>query len=296
VSAEPELVHGIEADVNVPSIGITPSLVAQPASVLVAARTRILGDALADVLIRTGYEVHLMRPGCSPGSVVLKARTIRPALVLLELPARWASPATAGTIAELHADRVRVVVFGSGTSLRSCTTAIPVDGWASSSDSLSSLVDTVRRSIPVGASHSPRDLDPEPAAVLSVAEPGGSAHKSRFDFLTSREQQVLTALMDGTTAVEIARQFFMSPSTVRHHIRSILLKLNVNSQLAAVVAAYQAGWPPEGGTTPKVNARVRDASPPGRSTPSLHAKPGHSPFQGRARGSAGPEQIQSLSG
>jgi DNA-binding CsgD family transcriptional regulator len=109
--------------------------------------------------------------------------------------------------------------------------------------------------VPVAVGHCPRDLDLEPTTALTVGEPGGSAHKSRFDFLTSREQQVLTALMDGTTAVEIARQFFMSPSTVRHHIRSILLKLNVNSQLAAVVAAYQAGWPPEGCTAPKVNAR-----------------------------------------
>ena len=75
MSAEPELVNGIEiADVNVPSIGLSPSLVAQPVSVLVATRTRILGEALADVLLRTGYEVHLMRPGCSPGSVVMKAR------------------------------------------------------------------------------------------------------------------------------------------------------------------------------------------------------------------------------
>jgi DNA-binding NarL/FixJ family response regulator len=107
--------------------------------------------------------------------------------------------------------------------------------------------------------------------VLGAPEPGGSTHKSRFEFLTCREQQVLTALMDGTTAVQIARQCFMSPSTVRHHIRSILLKLNVNSQLAAVVAAYQAGWPLEG-TTPKVNARLGVGA------------------------SGGPEQIQRLSG
>jgi DNA-binding NarL/FixJ family response regulator len=273
VSAEPELISGIGiVDGNVPSIGISPSAATERVSVLVAARTRILGDALADVLLRTGYEVHLAQPGCDLGSVVVKARAIRPAIVLLELPTRSASPATAGAIAELHADRVRVVVFGSGTSLRSCMTTIPVDGWANSSDSLSSLVNTVGRFTPTGVGPCPSDLDPDPTAVLGAPEPGGSTHKSRFEFLTGREQQVLTALMDGTTAVQIARQCFMSPSTVRHHIRSILLKLNVNSQLAAVVAAYQAGWPPEGCSTPKVNARLRVGA------------------------STGPEQVQSLSG
>ena len=81
-----------------------------------------------------------------------------------------------------------------------------------------------------------------------------------FGFLTNREQQVLAALMDAVPAVEIARTSFMSEATVRHHIRSILMKLNVNSQLAAVVAAYRAGWkPPRRGSLRAVGPETRAA-------------------------------------
>jgi two-component system, NarL family, nitrate/nitrite response regulator NarL len=64
-----------------------------------------------------------------------------------------------------------------------------------------------------------------------------------FDRLTPKEQQVLSALMRGSTARDICKQFYVAMPTVRSQIRSILIKLGVSSQLAAVVLAYQSGWP-----------------------------------------------------
>jgi DNA-binding NarL/FixJ family response regulator len=64
-----------------------------------------------------------------------------------------------------------------------------------------------------------------------------------FDLLTRREQQVLLALMRGSTAREISREAYVSLPTVRSHIRSVLSKLGVSTQLAAVVLAYRSGWP-----------------------------------------------------
>lgn len=63
-----------------------------------------------------------------------------------------------------------------------------------------------------------------------------------FDRLSARERQVLSALMRGETAGEISRQSFVSLTTVRSQIRSILIKLGVSSQLAAVALAYRSGW------------------------------------------------------
>jgi len=45
-------------------------------------------------------------------------------------------------------------------------------------------------------------------------------------------------MMEGRTASEIATTLVVSLTTVRSHIRSILRKLNVNSQLAAVALAF----------------------------------------------------------
>jgi DNA-binding NarL/FixJ family response regulator len=55
--------------------------------------------------------------------------------------------------------------------------------------------------------------------------------------LTSSERRVLFYLTVGESAQEIADDLFVSLATVRSHIRSILRKLGVRSQLAAVALA-----------------------------------------------------------
>ena len=64
-----------------------------------------------------------------------------------------------------------------------------------------------------------------------------------FARLTEREREVFAAIIDGSSAEQIAAAQFVSVSTVRSHIRSILEKLGVNSQLAAVALARRTGWP-----------------------------------------------------
>jgi two-component system, NarL family, nitrate/nitrite response regulator NarL len=63
-----------------------------------------------------------------------------------------------------------------------------------------------------------------------------------FAQLTVREHEVLLALTLGMSADDIASSMYVSIATVRTHIRSILLKLGVSSQLAAVTLAIRAGW------------------------------------------------------
>ncbi len=69
------------------------------------------------------------------------------------------------------------------------------------------------------------------------------ARLERFAALAPRESAVLQALIDGRQAEEIANIAGVSVSTVRAQIRSVLQKLGVNSQLAAVALARRAGWP-----------------------------------------------------
>jgi DNA-binding NarL/FixJ family response regulator len=63
-----------------------------------------------------------------------------------------------------------------------------------------------------------------------------------FERLTQRESEVLEMLCSGRAAAEIAEESFVSLATVRSQIRSILNKLGVNSQLAAVGLAREARW------------------------------------------------------
>jgi DNA-binding NarL/FixJ family response regulator len=59
----------------------------------------------------------------------------------------------------------------------------------------------------------------------------------RFDTLTERERNVLTHLQNGLTASQIAGIEYVTLATVRTHISGVLMKLGVNSQLAAVAKA-----------------------------------------------------------
>jgi two-component system nitrate/nitrite response regulator NarL len=63
-----------------------------------------------------------------------------------------------------------------------------------------------------------------------------------FATLTPREQAVFLLLIDGVRAVEIATRSYVSLSTVRAQIRSILTKVGARSQLEAVAMAVKAGW------------------------------------------------------
>jgi two-component system nitrate/nitrite response regulator NarL len=64
--------------------------------------------------------------------------------------------------------------------------------------------------------------------------------RARLDSLTSREREILEHLTNGEQVREIARSSFVSEATVRTQVKSILAKLGVSSQLAAVSVALAA--------------------------------------------------------
>ena len=70
--------------------------------------------------------------------------------------------------------------------------------------------------------------------------------RARLHRLTAREQAVLARLYEGKSVRDIARMSVVSEATVRTQVKSILAKLEVSSQLAAVGMAHSVDWrPPE---------------------------------------------------
>jgi DNA-binding NarL/FixJ family response regulator len=59
--------------------------------------------------------------------------------------------------------------------------------------------------------------------------------------LTDREVEVLNAVVEGLTNVEIAARLFVSPTTVKTHVRHIYEKLHVSSRAGATQAALRHG-------------------------------------------------------
>jgi DNA-binding NarL/FixJ family response regulator len=77
-------------------------------------------------------------------------------------------------------------------------------------------------------------VDPVLAGVLS-----SSAATERMTNLTQRERDVLRLLADGMSNEEIGKNLFISPETVRTHVRKAMGKLDADTRTQAVATALR---------------------------------------------------------
>jgi DNA-binding NarL/FixJ family response regulator len=77
-------------------------------------------------------------------------------------------------------------------------------------------------------------VDPVLAGVLASA-----AVTDKLPALTQREREVLRLLADGLSNEEIGKQLFISPETVRTHVRKAMEKLDADTRTQAVARALR---------------------------------------------------------
>jgi DNA-binding NarL/FixJ family response regulator len=213
--------------------------------VLIVEDHRLFAEAVDLALSVEGYAVHRIEvppdPG-SPGTLVTEIVKQQPLVVLLDLDlgqfgdgVRLIEPIT-------RAGANVVVVTGStdrarwGDAVQSGARKVLSKGQP-----LGDISATVRRII-AGLPVMDREEREELVSEWTRFREELHEVRERLEQLTNREGVVLGHLMKGRAVRQIAGMSTVSEATVRTQVKSILAKLEVSSQLAAVGMAHEIGW------------------------------------------------------
>jgi two-component system, NarL family, nitrate/nitrite response regulator NarL len=207
------------------------------ARVLIVEDHQMLAEALALGLGNRGFDCRVADLS-DIGSTLDEAARWHPALVLLDLDLGAADGLS--FLRNLRATGARVLVITGcrDESRLAAAVALGAAGWVSKTEAFEQLLAFAERAA--------RD---EPLIALvrleELTQLGREQLKAEADLrtraalLTPREREVLAAISDGTSAQGVAERFTISIGTARAHIRSILMKLGVSTQLAAVAMVRQ---------------------------------------------------------
>ena len=202
---------------------------------------RLLVETLQASLSQAGFAVSVSPCG-SFDEILAEATAVRPTLVVLDLDLQGAGFGY-DLIAPLRALGAQVLVL-TGTvdriELARCLEAGAL-GVASKAQGFGNVLEQIRGAAD-GESVTPITEKTQLLADLSAHRRAEDKRKAPFEGLSAREREVLRMIVEGRQAAAIAQASYVSVATVRTQIRSILLKLEVTSQVAAVALARQGGW------------------------------------------------------
>ena len=196
---------------------------------LVADDHPVMVRAVSDVLRQHGIEVTA--EATDGGDALAKAESVRPDVALvdlrmprlsgIELARRLArtSPATAVILYTAYGERALLTeALDAGAR-----------GFVLKDSALSDLV----RAVEVVANGGTY-VDPQLAAfLLAPREPGG------LRSLSKREREILRLLADGKNYEQIGELLYISPETVRAHVRKAMDKLDADTRTQAVATALR---------------------------------------------------------
>lgn len=209
--------------------------------ILVIDDHRLVGESLATVLSARGFDARAVGT-IGREEILREAREFRPAIVLLDLQLAKDLDGTSlvQPLSELDSRVLMMTGVSSPAELGRCLEA-GAEGVLSKGQAFDDLIDQIAaavagdRVLPVTRAESLlEELRRDRAERQRRLEP--------FETLTPREQELLGMLSEGRPAAAIADFWYVSLATVRSHIRSLLSKLDVHSQLEAVAKAREAGW------------------------------------------------------
>ncbi len=214
------------------------------ATVLIVEDHELLAQSLVFALRAEGVQAEAFKPE-SLEQILEVATDLRPTVVLLDLELGSEIGDSIPLITPLEQLGAQVLMVTGVTNrvrLAECLEA-GATGLIDKATPFDQLVEAVREVAELGSLVPPAQRH-ELLGELRRQRAADRARQEPFERLTAREQHVLAGLTEGKSAEKIAEDSFVSLATVRSQIRAILLKLDVNSQLAAVALAQRNKWVP----------------------------------------------------
>ncbi|ELB2201558.1 response regulator [Vibrio parahaemolyticus] len=173
-------------------------------------------------------EFEVVAEASNGADAVAKAHELELDLVLLDLNMKGMSGLD--TLKALRADgcEVRIVILTVSDSPADIEAIVRsgADGYLLKDTEPDELVELLKQ-----AHQGDKAYSQEVAKYLSER----SDHEDVFDSLTDRETQILREVARGFRNKQIADRLFISESTVKVHMKSLLKKLQVPSRTAATV-------------------------------------------------------------
>lgn len=199
----------------------------------------MLGAGLAAGLTAAGWApVRLVTPERLAEAVDGEARGARPARMVLVADGPGGLPDPRAVLPRLPDPLV--VAVGGRPALAALADAVEGRAAAAALDADQPFIDLVAALDGVLR----RATDIAVRADLVAGLRARAREAALFAALTPREQEVLGGMLAGRSAAEIAAGQQVSLATVRSHIRAVLAKLGVSSQLAAVALAHRSAHEP----------------------------------------------------
>lgn len=209
--------------------------------VLVVDDHSFVADSLRTLLSINGFNAEVAE--FQTGDEILEAaRSTRPRLVVLDLDLERAGHGK-DLIRPLR-EMGAIVMVLSGTKDRAelgAALEAGAVGVVSKGEPFTDVLDKIRLASE-GASVTGVSDRARLQGELDEKRRADKSRTAKFDILTRREKDVLAMIVEGRQAADIAAASFVSLATVRTQIRSILLKLDVSSQIAAAALARSCGW------------------------------------------------------
>ena len=184
--------------------------------------------AIADTLERSGVEIVGRASDGQEALVQIEAQHPRVAIVDVRMPRlSGIEVATKSAVVAPNTSIIFYTAYGD-RALLSEALDVGARGFVLKEAPLPDLVRAVER-VAAGDAY----VDPVLAGILV------SAQSEKIPSLTQREREVLRLLADGLSNEEIGKRLFISPETVRTHVRKAMAKLEADTRTQAVATALR---------------------------------------------------------